>query len=251
MKPKSHTLVVGGTRGIGREVVRHFVRAGHLVSVLGRRVSEDAGVRGQTVDLADKAALLAALAEALKQNGRLTNLVFLQRYRGEGDVWQGELDVSLTATKTIIEKLAGKFVRQKKASLNSIVIVGSNASRLIAGEQSVGYHAAKAALRQMARYYACSLAPQGLRVNCVTPGIVLKDEARKFYRENEKLHALYRRITPLGRMGSPRDIADAIGFLCSPGAAFITGQEFIVDGGLSLLWQASLANELTFPKSSG
>ena len=203
------------------------------------------------MDLADKAALLAALAEALKQNGRLTNLIFLQRYRGEGDVWQGELDVSLTATKTIIEKLAGKFVRQKKASLNSIVIVGSNASRLIAGEQSVGYHAAKAALRQMARYYACSLAPQGLRVNCVTPGIVLKDEARKFYRENEKLHALYRRITPLGRMGSPRDIADAIGFLCSPGAAFITGQEFIVDGGLSLLWQASLANELTFPKSSG
>lgn len=203
------------------------------------------------MDLADKAALLAALAEALKQNGRLTNLIFLQRYRGEGDVWQGELDVSLTATKTIIEKLAGKFVRQKKASLNSIVIVGSNASRLIAGEQSVGYHAAKAALRQMARYYACSLAPQGLRVNCVTPGIVLKDEARKFYRENEKLHALYRRITPLGRMGSPRDIAEAIGFLCSPGAAFITGQEFIVDGGLSLLWQASLANELTFPKSSG
>ena len=205
----------------------------------------------QSVDLADKAALLAALAEALKQNGRLTNLVFLQRYRGEGDAWQGELDVSLTATKTIIEELAGKFVRPKKVSLNSIVIVGSNASRLIAGEQSVGYHAAKAALRQMARYYACSLAPQGLRVNYVTPGIVLKDEARKFYRENEKLHALYRRITPLGRMGSPRDIADAIGFLCSPGAAFITGQEIIVDGGLSLLWQGSLANELTFPKSSG
>lgn len=251
MIPKAHTLVVGGTRGIGREVVRHFVRAGHLVSVLGRRVSEDSGVSSQSVDLADKAALLAALAEALKQNGRLTNLVFLQRYRGEGDAWQGELDVSLTATKTIIEELAGKFVRPKKASLNSIVIVGSNASRLIAGEQSVGYHAAKAALRQMARYYACSLAPQGLRVNYVTPGIVLKDEARKYYRENEKLHALYRRITPLGRMGSPRDIADAIGFLCSPGAAFITGQEIIVDGGLSLLWQGSLANELTFPKSSG
>lgn len=251
MKPKAHTLVVGGTRGIGREAVRHFVRAGHRVSVLGRRESEEAGVSSQTVDLADKDALLAALAEALKQNGRLTNLIFLQRYRGEGDAWQGELDVSLTATKIIIEQLAGEFVRPKKSALNSIVIVGSNASRLIAGEQSVGYHAAKAALCQMARYYACSLAPRGLRVNCVTPGIVLKDEARKFYRENEPLHALYRRITPLGRMGSPRDIADAIGFLCSPGAAFITGQEIIVDGGLSLLWQGSLANGLTFPKSAG
>ncbi len=251
MKPKAHTLVVGGTRGIGREVVRQFVRAGHCVSVLGRRVSEEAGVSSQTVDLADKDALLTALAGALKQNGRLSNLVLLQRFRGEGDAWQGELDVSLTATKLIIERLAGEFVRQKKTSLNSVVIVGSNASRLIAGEQSVGYHAAKAGLRQMARYYACSLAPRGIRVNCVTPGIVLKDEARKFYRENEPLHALYRRVTPLGRMGSPRDISDAIGFLCSPGASFITGQEIIVDGGLSLLWQGSLANELTFPKSSG
>lgn len=251
MKSKIHTVVVGGTRGIGREVVRHFIRAGHLVSVLGRRVSQEVGASSHVVDLADRGALLASLTDALKQNGQLTNLVLLQRFRGEGDAWQGELDVSLTATKTIVERLAGEFVRRKKVSHNSIVIVGSNASRLIAGEQSVGYHAAKAALRQMARYYACSLAPLGLRVNCVTPGIVLKDEARKFYRENKALHALYCRVTPLGRMGSPRDISDAIGFLCSPGAAFITGQEIIVDGGLSLLWQGSLANELTFPKSSG
>ncbi len=250
MKSEIHTLVVGGTRGIGREVVRHFTRAGHRVTVLGRRLSEEVGVSGQAVDLADKDALLASLAQALKQHGRLANLVLLQRFRGEGDAWQGELDVSLTATKIIIERLAGEFVRRKNVTHKSIVIVGSNASRLIAGEQSVGYHAAKAALRQMARYYACSLAPLGLRVNCVTPGIVLKDEARNFYRENEALHALYRRVTPLGRMGSPRDIADAIGFLCGPGAAFITGQEIVVDGGLSLLWQGSLANELTFPKSS-
>lgn len=251
MKPKVHTLVVGGTRGIGREVVRHFVRAGHRVSVLGRWASEEKGVSSHVVDLADKEAVLAALAKAVKQNGRLTNLVFLQRFRGEGDAWQGELDVSLTATKVIVERLAGEFVRQKKTALSSIVIVSSNASRLVAGEQSVGYHAAKAALRQMARYYACSLAPRGIRVNCVTPGIVLKEEAREFYRKNEPLHALYRRITPLGRMGAPRDIADAIGFLCGPGAAFITGQEIVVDGGLSLLWQASLGNELTFPKQAG
>ncbi len=248
MKPKTHTLVVGGTRGIGREVVRHFVRLGHSVSVLGRRASAEAGVSSHVVDLAAKEALLTALAEAVQQNGRLTNLIFLQRFRGEGDAWQGELDVSLTATKIIIERLAGEFSRPKKAAGGAIVIVGSNASRLIAGEQSVGYHVAKAALRQMARYYACSLAPLGIRVNCVTPGIVLKDEAREFYRKHEPLHALYRRITPLGRMGAPRDIADAIGFLCGPGSAFITGQELVVDGGLSLLWQASLANELTFPK---
>jgi NAD(P)-dependent dehydrogenase (short-subunit alcohol dehydrogenase family) len=249
MKPKPHTVVVGGTRGIGREVVRHFVRAGQNVTVIGRRVSQDTGVSSHTVDLAIREAVLGALAAALKENGRVSNLVLLQRYRGEGDAWQGELDVSLTATKTIIERLAGEFTRQKSAALNSIVIVGSNASRLVAGEQSVGYHAAKAALRQMARYYACAFASRGLRVNCVTPGIVLKDEARDFYRKNKALTDLYGQVTPLGRMGSPKDIADAIAFLCSPSAAFITGQEIVVDGGLSLLWQGSLASKLTFPKS--
>ncbi|MFA6542821.1 MAG: SDR family oxidoreductase [Limisphaerales bacterium] len=249
MKTKVHTLVVGGTRGIGREVVKFFLHAGHGVTVLGRRKSEEAGVWSQSVNLADKSALLHALAGAVRQNGRLTNLIFLQRFRGEGDEWEGELNVSLTATKIAIERLCGEFVRAKRKAPNSIVIVGSNASRLVAGEQPVGYHAAKAALRQMARYYACSLAPRGIRVNCVTPGIVLKDEAREFYRKNEALHALYRRVTPLGRMGAPRDIADAVGFLCSSGAAFITGQEIVVDGGLSLLWQGSLANKLTFPKS--
>lgn len=247
MKPAPHTLIVGGTRGIGREVVRQFLRTGHRLTVLGRRPGPKRGVTSHPVELADQAAVLAALAKALKENGRLTNLVFLQRFRGEGDTWQGELDVSLTATKLVIERLAGEFVRQRRDALNSIVICGSNASRLVASEQPVGYHAAKAALRQMARYYACSLAPRGIRVNCVTPGVVLKDEAREYYRKNSDLHALYCRMTPLGRMGSPRDIADAVSFLCGSGAAFITGQEIIVDGGLSLLWQASLGNALAKP----
>lgn len=247
MKPAPHTLIVGGTRGIGREVVRQFLRAGHRLSVLGRQPCPERGVNSYPVDLADRAGVLAALAMALKNSGRLTNLVFLQRFRGEGDAWQGELDVSLTATKLIIERLEGEFIRQRRGALNSIVICGSNASRLVAGEQPVGYHAAKAALRQMARYYACSLAPRGIRVNCVTPGIVLKEEAREYYRKNADLHALYCRITPLGRMGSPRDIAGAICFLCGPGAAFITGQEIVVDGGLSLLWQASLGTALAKP----
>ena len=245
MSSAPHTMVVGGTRGIGRAVVRHFLAAGHQVSVLGRRACPERGASSHLVDLAEQPALQAALQAAVKQHGRLTNVVLLQRYRGEGDAWQGELDVSLTATKLIIERLAESFVRRRRGTAGAIVICGSNASRLVAGEQPVGYHAAKAALRQMARYYACSLAPRGVRVNCVTPGIVLKDEAREFYRQNAKLHALYCRMTPLGRMGSPKDIADAVGFLCGPAAAFITGQEIIVDGGLSLLWQASLGCALT------
>ncbi len=238
-----HTMIVGGTRGIGRAVVRQFAGLGHRVSVIGRCTPKEARLRKVTVwpcDLQQAKALNATLQQAVKKYGPLTNMIFLQRFRGEGDAWEGELAVSLTATKTLIEQGSDKFARRGSQAIGSIVIVSSNASRLVAGEQPVSYHAAKAALRQMARYYACTLAGKKIRVNCVTPGVVLKEEARGYYRTNKKLHDLYRQITPLGRMGVAEDIANAIAFLCSPQASFITGQEIVVDGGLSLLWQASL-----------
>jgi NAD(P)-dependent dehydrogenase (short-subunit alcohol dehydrogenase family) len=247
MQPEIHTMVVGGTRGIGREVSERFFAAGHRVSVLARKASRcPRGPRLNfwPVDLADAAVLESTLTQAIDGNGHLTNLIFLQRFRGRGDVWQGELIVSMNATKLAIERLSEKFVAPGKDGTGSIVVMNSHASQLVADEQSVGYHAAKAALRQMVRYYACELAGNGIRVNCVTPGLVLKEEAKSFYKENAELHELYCRITPLRRMGTPADVANAIEFLCSPAASFITGQEIIVDGGLSLLWQASLGRQV-------
>ncbi|HEX8096589.1 MAG TPA: SDR family oxidoreductase, partial [Pyrinomonadaceae bacterium] len=97
------------------------------------------------------------------------------------------------------------------------------------------------------RYYAVKLGPRGVRVNCVSPGAVLKDESKDFYLKNERLYNLYRRITPLGRMATSEEIADVVTFLCGPKAAFITGQNIIVDGGLSLGWHESLARGLAPP----
>lgn len=234
-------MVIGGTRGVGRVVVRFFAAQSHVVSVLGRRPPAEAklpNVRYQIVDLTNSQRLRSVLKALLRELGPVTNLVFLQRFRAEGDAWQGELDVSLTATKTIIEELQDTFAADQP---NSIVLVCSNLSRLVANEQPVAYHAAKAAMRQMARYYAVALGPKSIRVNCVTPGTMLKEESRDFYVAKRKLQKLYRRITPLGRMGTGGDIAEAIGFLCSSKASFVTGHDLVVDGGLSLHWQESLA----------
>jgi NAD(P)-dependent dehydrogenase (short-subunit alcohol dehydrogenase family) len=250
---RPHTLIVGGTRGTGRAVVRQFLSRGHVVSVIGHRRPPEArraNMRHYSVELTEAAPLSAALRECIRRDGPLSNLVFLQRFRGEGDPWQGELDVSLTATRNIIEGLSRHFAR---GTTGSIVIVSSNSSRLVADEQPVGYHAAKAALWQMARWYAVALGPRGIRVNCVTPGTVLKAESREFYLRNKPLQRLYRKITPLGRMGTAEEIAGVIAFLCSPAASFVTGQDIAVDGGLSLLWQESLARKaagLTHPGSS-
>lgn len=242
MAGKPHTLVVGGTRGIGRAVVRHFQALDHSVSVLGRRAIEEShlpGVHTFSVELADSGQVAQTVDSIIGERGPLSNVIFLQRFRGEGDDWKGELDVTLTATRNIIEQIRDGFDVP-----GSIVVVASNASHLVAAEQPVSYHMAKAALVQMARYYAVTLAPAGVRVNCVTPGAVMKNEALEYYRSNQSLVTLYNRITPMGRMGTSEDIAGAIGFLCSTQAAFITGQDIVVDGGLSLLWQESLARQI-------
>lgn len=246
MSTPSHTLVVGGTRGIGRAVVRRFRELGHTISVLGRRDAAEAklaGVHAFKVDLTDARSLKAALQRALKNHGAVASVIFLQRFRGEGDAWQGELAVSLTATRNILEQLRGRF-----ANPGAVVMVASHASHLVAAEQPPSYHVAKAALVQLARCYAVALGPEGVRVNCVTPGTVLKEESQDFYLKNALLQKLYRRITPLGRMGRAEEIADVIAFLCSAQASFVTGQNLAVDGGLSLHWQESLARLATETK---
>jgi len=225
-----------------------------VISVIGRRRPPEArrgNVRQYSIELTRTALLATALREIVRRDGRIDNLVFLQRFRGEGDAWQGELEVSLTATRTIIESLASQFGRRRPGG--AIVIVCSNASHLVAEEQPVAYHAAKAALRQMARFYAVTLGPLGIRVNCVSPGSVLKEESREFFLQNKPLQKLFRQITPLGRMGTAEEIASVIAFLCNPASSFVTGQDIAVDGGLSLLWQESLARKaagLTHPNRS-
>jgi NAD(P)-dependent dehydrogenase (short-subunit alcohol dehydrogenase family) len=237
----THTLVVGGSRGIGLAVVRRSVADGDVVSIIARSEAEEASAPGAThwsIDLADAVALPAMIAEIVRANGPFRSIVLLQRFRGDGDAWHGELDVSLTATKTIVESAREAFTTQGGA----IVIVCSNAGRFVADEQPVGYHAAKAALRQMARYYAVELGPSGIRVNCVTPGAVLKEGAR-----GATAAAALGDVTPLRRIATADDIAASVAFLCSDAAACVTGQELVIDGGLSLLLQESLVQRLKAP----
>lgn len=236
----AHSIVIGGTKGLGRALARRWVAAGHRVSVIGRSPAKERGVTGFAADLADGAQLEAALAAAIRRNGPVDRVAFCQRFRGEGDVWDGELAVSLTATRRAIEALAGKFRRKGGA----IVIVGSLASTLVADEQPAGYHVAKAGLAQLVRYFAVVLGPKGIRVNGVSSAAFVKDESKAYYAAQKDLLAAYAKITPLGRLARAEELVDAVDFLASPAAAFVTGQELVVDGGLSLQLQGSLIRKL-------
>jgi 3-oxoacyl-[acyl-carrier protein] reductase len=239
-----HSLIVGGTRGIGRELVDHFVREGHKVSVIARRLPERKAkrdrVRYWSADVQDESALNAILNRLVKESGKINHLVFFQRFRDADDAWRGEIETSLTATKIVVETMQDKFAAGEKA----IVIVSSIAAKMVGAYLPVGYHVAKAALCHMVRYWAVTLGPRGIRVNSVSPGTVLKQESKEFYLRHKKLSDLYRRITPLGRFGHAREVAQVIGCLCGEQTSFVTGQDIVVDGGVSLQWQESLAREL-------
>jgi len=239
-----HTLVIGGTKGIGLCFVGLLASAGHLVSVIGRAAPSKGLPTGDVhhwpVDLLDHDRLSRALSEVVERNGKLHHLVFFQRYRGKGEEWAGEIETSLTATRMVIERVSNHFDRSNA----SIVLVSSINAHLISPNLPLGYHVAKAGLVQMVRYYAVTLGPKGIRVNSISPGTVLKEESRRAYLQNEKLMNLYRRLTPLERMGTAEDVAHVVEFLCSPKSSFLTGQDIVVDGGLSLQLQEALVVRL-------
>jgi NAD(P)-dependent dehydrogenase (short-subunit alcohol dehydrogenase family) len=245
-----HFLVVGGTRGIGRSLVQHLVGGeGNCVSALGRNPSLDVQSPRLThyaVDVSNREALLWSLDQAVERYGKLTCVAFIQRHRAGKDDFDMELTVALSATKNAIDHLVDRRYFFAGGQSNSIVLVSSIADRYVAPEQSLGYHLGKAGLSQLARYYALALGPSGIRVNSVSPCVVAKDEARAFYDKNAWLVDRFRTLIPLGRMGKPQDIVNAIMFLAGEQASYITGQNIVVDGGLTLRSHESLIRD--FPR---
>jgi NAD(P)-dependent dehydrogenase (short-subunit alcohol dehydrogenase family) len=242
-----HSLIIGGTRGIGRAVTRAFAAAGHTVSVIGRRAPNDAdrdqpSVRYWTADLVDKEARNRALQEVMESAGKLNHLVFLQRFRGQGDPWVGEMETTLTATKEVVEALQDKFADSGE---RAIVMVSTVIGDQVVENQPVGYHVAKVGLKAMVRYYAVKFGPLGIRVNGVAPCTTLKEESKDFYLGNADLVKMFQTMTPLGRMGTSEDVASVVSFLASSQAGFVTGQVLTVDGGTSLVWPEALARKLT------
>lgn len=239
------SLIIGGTKGMGRNLVDLLSNQGHQISVIAREVPPQNecsknSVHYWPVDLLDHGKLLKTLSEIIRQNGKLNNLVFFQRYRNQENNWRGEIETSLTATKIAIEHLADDFEPQKA----SIVLVSSVNSHLISKDLPLSYHVAKSALVQMVRYYAVSLGPKGIRVNSVSPGTILKDETKNFFLSDQQLHNLYKNVVPLGRIGTASEVSEIIAFLLSSKASFLTGQDIIVDGGVSIQFQESLAMRL-------
>ncbi len=234
-----HVVIVGGTKGLGRVLASEYNKAGVGVSVIGRTKPEPAesGVTYCLADLGDSGARLAALEQAVAANGPIDSMIFSHRYRGQGDTWVGEMEVGLTATRDLMEASLDKLAPD---GCRSFVLLGSVAGLWIASEQGAGYHVAKAGMETLIRYYAVRWGPSGVRVNGVAPCAFIKPESRQYHTDNPAASERMAKLTPLGRMGTAEESAAAVRFFAGNESRFITGQNLIVDGGLTLQLQTSL-----------
>jgi NAD(P)-dependent dehydrogenase (short-subunit alcohol dehydrogenase family) len=238
----AHAVVVGGTRGLGRVVVERFLARGCTVSVVSRQrpadFPEQADLRHFPADLETSEGIAGLPGRIAEAGGPVHYLVLSQRFRGQGDPWAGEIQVGLTASRDLIEGFSDHFAEDGDRGIG---VVSSVYAEFVGSSQPVGYHVVKGGLNALVRYYAATLGRRGIRVNAIMPLTYLKRESRIFYEQNEKLMDTYRRLVPLGRLGTAEESADALDFLCSARASFITGQSLFLDGGVSTVWQEEVA----------
>jgi 3-oxoacyl-[acyl-carrier protein] reductase len=234
-------LVTGGTRGIGLATVRALVDAGATVVLTGRdesRAKEAAAsagaASGLALDVTDAKAVASLVRGVAKEHGKLDIVVANAGIMEDallGMIREETVDTTLSTnvagTLHTVQAAARVMMRKKTGA---IVVLASIVGEYGSAGQTV-YAASKAAVANIARSAAKELGRSGIRVNAVAPGVIETDLTAGL---SEGAKAENAGRTPLGRLGRPEDVANAIRFLVSDEAAFVTGQVLGVDGGLVL-----------------
>jgi 3-oxoacyl-[acyl-carrier protein] reductase len=235
-------LVTGASRGIGRAVALRLAREGARV-VLNYTANEEAAravladiPEGllKRFDVGDSAAVETGVREIVEEAGRLDILVnnagiaidaLLMRTRDED--WRRTLDVNLSGAFHCCRAAARHLLRARERGriVNISSVVGE-----IGNTGQAAYVAAKAALLGLTKTLAREFAPRGVTVNAVSPGFIDTDMTAQ-HLVGEARDKLLAQV-PLGRIGTADEVAEAVAYLCSPRAAYITGQVLRVNGGL-------------------
>lgn len=236
-------FVTGGSRGIGRAVAVRLAAEGYAVGIgylqsqkQAELLAKELRLQGTDAlavqgDVADREAITAAihLAEAsLGPVDVLVNNAGIAEQRQFQDIsedfWHRIFSVNVDGAFHTIQAVLPHMIHEKAGSIINISSIWGQRG----ASCETAYSASKAALIGLTRSLAMELAPSGIRVNCVAPGVILTDMVKVLGEETLELLA---QQTPLGRLGTPEDIARITAFLAGDGASFITGQVVTADGG--------------------
>jgi enoyl-[acyl-carrier protein] reductase III len=236
-------LVTGGSRGIGRAVARRFAEGGAGRVAIGYLRNDRAAektaeeLRGLGADpvLVRGNVASSRVAAEVAELGPLDALVHCAAtgvIRPALETTDKHFDWTLAANARAFLSLTRAAAPQMRAGSSIVAVSSLGSVRVLENYVLVG--TSKAALEALVRYLAVELAGRGIRVNAVSGGVVETEALEHFPNREQMLSGSLAR-TPAGRLVEPRDIADAVVFLCSPQAEMIRGQTLVVDGGFSLV----------------
>jgi 3-oxoacyl-[acyl-carrier protein] reductase len=233
-------MVTGGSRGIGLACARWFLDRGDQVAVTSRsgvvegNIPDPERFLSLTCDVTDPDQVDKAFAtveetwgpvEVLVANAGITRDTLVLRMSEEA--WSEVIDTNLTGVFRVTKRALTKMLRLHRGR----VIMVSSIGAFIGSAGQANYAASKAGLVGMARSMAREVASRSITVNVIAPGLV---ETNMLAALGEDRRSEFQAQVPLGRLAQPEEIADAVGFLASSGAAYITGAVLPVDGGLAM-----------------
>ena len=240
-------IITGGGQGIGRGIARHFLQ--HGIKVVIAEIDVEAGketeveykslgiIRFRETDVADEEMVKQAVADTASEFGRIDILInnagIATAASGPPEElsvqsWNRVIAVNLTGT-FLCAKHAAPHLRKQKGSIVNI----ASTRALMSEPRTEAYAASKGGIVALTHALAMSLAPE-ICVNCISPGWIEVSEWKKSSRAHSaELTKEDKEQQPVGRVGTPADIAGPALFLCSPEASYITGVNYVVDGGMT------------------